>query len=68
MCSRTVSLAKSVNNEEFVVFTGGVSQNVAIKKFLEEELKTKIVVPPEPEITCALGAALTARNMALSEA
>ena len=68
VCSRTVSLAKSVNSDECVVFTGGVSQNVAIKKILEEELKIKIVVPPEPEITCALGAALIARNTALSEA
>lgn len=67
VCSRTATLVRTVNYEECVVFTGGVSQNEAIKKILEDELKTPIVVPPEPEITCALGAALTARNTVLSE-
>ena len=52
-----------VEYEERIVFTGGVSQNAAMKKFLEDELKTQITVPPEPEITCALGAALMAKNI-----
>lgn len=67
VCSRTAALAGTVNHEECIVFTGGVSQNVAAKRFLEDELKMQIVVPREPEITCALGAALIARNIALTE-
>jgi (R)-2-hydroxyacyl-CoA dehydratese activating ATPase len=67
VCSRTAALVRTVAYEERIVFTGGVSQNVAIKKFLEDEFKTQIMVPQEPEITCALGAALIARNTALTE-
>jgi predicted CoA-substrate-specific enzyme activase len=67
VCSRTAALVRTLYHEEYMVFTGGVSRNVAIKRFLEDELKTRIVVPQEPEITCALGAALTARNIVLSE-
>jgi predicted CoA-substrate-specific enzyme activase len=67
VCSRTATLVRTIDYEECLVFTGGVSQNGTIKIFLEDELKTPIVVPQDPEITCALGAALTARNTVLSE-
>ncbi len=63
VCSRTAALVRTVEYEEHIVFTGGVSQNAAIKEFLEDELKTQIIVPQEPEITCALGAALMARSI-----
>jgi (R)-2-hydroxyacyl-CoA dehydratese activating ATPase len=66
--SRTAALVGTTNREASVIFTGGVSRNVAIRKFLEDELKTPLLVPPEPEITCALGAALTARNIVLAAA
>ncbi|HEX2966622.1 MAG TPA: acyl-CoA dehydratase activase [Syntrophorhabdaceae bacterium] len=67
VCIRTTALVRTVDCEEGVVFTGGVSQNTAMKKFLEDALKRKIVIPQEPEITCALGAALIAENTALTE-
>jgi (R)-2-hydroxyacyl-CoA dehydratese activating ATPase len=63
VCSRTAALVRTVECEERVVFTGGVSQNAAMKQFLEDELRKEITVPPEPEITCALGAALMARSI-----
>lgn len=67
VCIRTAALVRTTDYEDCVVFTGGVSQNAAMKKFLEDELKIHIVVPQEPEITCALGAALIARNTALTK-
>jgi (R)-2-hydroxyacyl-CoA dehydratese activating ATPase len=67
VCSRTAALVRMVAYEERVVFTGGVSQNAAMKEFLENELKTEVIVPQEPEITCALGAALMARNIVLAK-
>ena len=44
------------------VFTGGVAKNVAIKRFLEEEFGTELLVPDEPQIIGALGAALVAQT------
>lgn len=46
-----------------VVLTGGVVQhNPYLKDALEETLKREVLVPPHPQFTGALGAALTARE------
>ena len=41
-----------------IVFQGGVAFNAGIKKALEEELKTPVIIPPHHEIMGAIGAAL----------
>jgi predicted CoA-substrate-specific enzyme activase len=41
-----------------VVFQGGVAFNLGIKKALEEELKTSVIIPPRHEVMGAIGAAL----------
>lgn len=41
-----------------LVFTGGVAQNSALVNCLARQLQAPISVPPDPEITAALGAAL----------
>ena len=49
----------------FVVRTSielGVAKNIGVKRCLEEELKLSILVPAEPQIMGALGAALIAQN------
>jgi activator of 2-hydroxyglutaryl-CoA dehydratase len=43
-----------------VVFTGGVAKNSGVRKFIEELLEMKIMLPDEPQIMGALGAALIA--------
>jgi len=43
-----------------VVMSGGVAKNVGVVRVLERLLETKIIVPPEPQIVGALGAALFA--------
>jgi (R)-2-hydroxyacyl-CoA dehydratese activating ATPase len=40
------------------VLVGGVAKNAGIKAALEKELGIEVRVPPEPQITGALGAAL----------
>jgi predicted CoA-substrate-specific enzyme activase len=55
-----VSLAKDINPP--IVFQGGVAFNRGIVKALEEELKTKLIVPRHPEIMGAIGAALLIRE------
>jgi hypothetical protein len=41
-----------------VVFQGGVAFNLGIKRALEEELKTAVIIPPHHEVMGAIGAAL----------
>lgn len=57
---RVASLVKRARPEPDVVATGGVAQNRAIVAALERHLGMPVVVPPEPEMMGALGAALLA--------
>ncbi len=57
---RSVALLKRVKVYAPVIFTGGVAQNKALVAVLEELLETSILVPENPQITGALGAALSA--------
>jgi predicted CoA-substrate-specific enzyme activase len=59
---RVSSSVKYVGIRERVAFTGGVAKNAGMVAALEKELGTKLLVPPEPQITGALGAALLARK------
>jgi predicted CoA-substrate-specific enzyme activase len=58
---RVVTMGKTVGYEKEVVLTGGVAKNIGVKKFLEDEIKMETVVPEEPQIMGALGAALFAQ-------
>lgn len=62
VAARTSSLVYRVGLVEEVIMTGGVAKNGAVVKALEEKLQVKIAVPPEPQITGALGAALLAQD------
>lgn len=55
---RVAGLAMRVGLEKQVVLTSGVAQNRGVVRALERELKVKLVIPPNPQITGALGAAL----------
>ncbi|WP_161485977.1 hypothetical protein [Desulfotomaculum copahuensis] len=50
--------------EPEIAFTGGVARNRGVVAALEAELGRGLLVPAEPEITAALGAALIARALA----
>jgi len=45
-----------------VVMTGGVAKNIGVVKALEEELGMPLAIYSEPQIVCALGAALMAQQ------
>ena len=47
---------------EEVVMTGGVAKNVGVVRALEERLDVKLVLPPEPQIIGAIGAAMIAAD------
>jgi predicted CoA-substrate-specific enzyme activase len=51
-----------VDYKEPIVFSGGVARNVGVVKAIEEELGKKVIIPEEPQITAALGAAIFAQE------
>ncbi|MFX0166954.1 MAG: acyl-CoA dehydratase activase [Promethearchaeota archaeon] len=59
---RVAGMAKRIGVAPLLVFCGGVAKNVAVKKFLEEELGYEIVIPNHPQLTGAIGAALIAQE------
>lgn len=62
IASRTITMGRSVGFNKDVAFTGGVAKNVGVKRYLELAIGSPIVVPEEPQIIGALGAALLARE------
>jgi predicted CoA-substrate-specific enzyme activase len=51
-----------VDYKEPIVFSGGVAKNVGVVKAIEAELGKKVIIPQEPQITAALGAAIFAQG------
>jgi|YNPNPStandDraft_1061719.scaffolds.fasta_scaffold00208_24 predicted CoA-substrate-specific enzyme activase len=62
MAHRVVVMGRSVGFNAAVVFTGGVARNIGMRKALEGLIGLEIVVPEEPQIVGALGAAILARE------
>lgn len=58
-------MVEHVGVQERVAMTGGVAKNIGVVKALEEALSTKILIPADPQIIGALGAAIIAmeRNL-----
>jgi predicted CoA-substrate-specific enzyme activase len=61
IANRVVIMGSGINLEQETVFTGGVAKNIGVQKALEEVGGLKCVVPEEPQVTGALGAALIAQ-------
>jgi predicted CoA-substrate-specific enzyme activase len=59
--ARVAAMASSLTFRPDAVFTGGVAKNIGVKRFLEEEIGMELLVPDEPQIIGALGAALLAQ-------
>lgn len=55
---RLAYFVESLGASEPLIFTGGGAHYRQLINYLEKELKLKIIIPPEPELTAALGAAL----------
>jgi len=60
ICDRSVALLRRVGIREEVVFAGGVALNPCLRELLEERLGLTVLVPPEPQLVGAYGAALSA--------
>ena len=55
---RATSMFKRVSVKEPVLFAGGVARNPCMRHLLEEALDTHILVPENPQMLGALGAAI----------
>lgn len=61
---RTKSLAGSLSYQGPMVFTGGVARNGEMVKALTAQFDCEVLVPDNPQLTGALGAALLAGKLA----
>jgi benzoyl-CoA reductase subunit D len=57
---RIASMARKIGIEKDVALVGGVSRNVGFVDSLKRDLKTDLMIPDDPEYSCAFGAALVA--------
>ena len=58
----SMGTAGQIGYHEPIVFSGGVAKNIGVVRAIEEDLRKKVIVPEEPQITAALGAAIFARE------
>jgi len=65
VASRVVRMVKRLKIEPDVVFTGGVAKNIGVVRALEENLGCEVLVPDEPLLSGAIGAALLGRKLTL---
>jgi predicted CoA-substrate-specific enzyme activase len=59
---RTAAMLRRVGVSAPLAFAGGVAHNPCVIKLLEEELGQAIIVPEDPDMVGAIGAALYGRN------
>ncbi|AIY89838.1 acyl-CoA dehydratase activase [Geoglobus acetivorans] len=62
IAKRIYGLVKQVGIVEDVVMTGGVAKNRGVVSAIEQELGVRVLVPEEPQVVGAYGAALIARD------
>jgi (R)-2-hydroxyacyl-CoA dehydratese activating ATPase len=60
--TRLISLAKGVGIENDTIVVGGVAKNIGITKLLKESIEGPVIIPDDPDITAALGAAILAQG------
>jgi len=66
IAERTAGLAQRLGVVPQVVMTGGVAKNSGVVAALSQSLGVKVLVPQEPQIVGALGAALLAQKVVQS--
>jgi predicted CoA-substrate-specific enzyme activase len=64
LADRIIRMVNRLKVEEAIIVTGGGGKNRGLLKTLSEQLGYQILVPKEPLITGALGAALLGKQMA----
>ena len=62
VAKRVAIMARQVEITPELVFTGGVAKNKGVKKALEKEFGLVMIIPEEPQMVGALGAAILAEE------
>ncbi len=62
IATRTTSMVRRVGIEKDVVFIGGVAKNPGVVEMLRHHLGTDFLIPEEPQLVGAIGAALMAAS------
>jgi len=65
IASRVAKMVKRLKIEPDVVFTGGVAKNAGVVHALKENIGCEILVPDEPLLTGAIGAAILGKELTL---
>ena len=65
IASRAAGMLRRLKIEPDVVFTGGVAKNIGVVKAMRENLGYEVLVPEDPLISGAIGAALLGKELAL---
>jgi predicted CoA-substrate-specific enzyme activase len=68
LASRVAALARRLGIEPDLVLTGGVAKNSGMVRAMKEDLACELLVPEEPLLTGALGAAILAKETCLKAA
>ncbi len=63
IASRVARMVNKFNIGADVILTGGVAKNIGVVKAMEDRLGCQIMVPEEPLLSGALGAALLAKEI-----
>lgn len=63
VATRVYSMVKKLKVEKDVAVTGGGAKNIGLVKALENKFGFSLLIPPEPLITGALGAALVGKEI-----
>ena len=63
IAGRVVNMVRTLGIEKEVVLTGGGAKNIGLARAVEQRLGFSILIPPEPFITGALGAALLGKDL-----
>jgi (R)-2-hydroxyacyl-CoA dehydratese activating ATPase len=62
IAGRIVNMVRQLGIEKEVVVTGGGAKNIGLVKAIEDKVGFPVLVPPEPLLTGALGAALVGQD------
>lgn len=60
IADRIASMVRQIGIEKDVALVGGVARNIGFVDSLKRDLQVDLLIPEDPEFTCALGAAFAA--------
>lgn len=63
LAGRVARMVQRLRVEPDVVLTGGVAKNIGVVRAMQENLGYKILVPPDPLLTGAIGAAILGKEL-----